>query len=162
MTTVEVRVRTAIPADRDAVVDLIRALNTHEAGIARDRLTTRAAAEAHYAALLARIAQQDGRLLAADAQGRVVGALGLVVQDDPPFIREDVRRHAYVTDLVVDEAWRGQGIGRLLLAEAEILARSQRIKRLVIGVLAGNAGAARLYRSCGFEPYAAALVKELG
>jgi len=161
MTMVEVRVRTAIPADRDAVVDLIRVLNTHEQALSGDRLTSRTAAEAHYAALLARIAQQDGRLLAADAQGRVVGALGLVVQDDPPFIRADLRRHAYVTDLVVDENWRGQGIGRLLLTEAERLARDKGLRRLVIGVLSGNQGAARLYGDFGFEPYATALVKGL-
>ncbi|CAA9354779.1 MAG: hypothetical protein AVDCRST_MAG90-2601 [uncultured Microvirga sp.] len=161
MTIVEVRVRTAIPADRDAVVGLIQALNSHEAPIAGDRLTTRIAADAYCAALQARIAQQDGRLLVADAQGRVVGALGLVVQDDPPFIREDVRRHAYVTDLVVEDGWRGQGIGRLLLTEAERLSREKGLKRLVIGVLAGNEGAARLYRGFGFDPYAAALVKAL-
>lgn len=161
MTTGEIRVRTAIPADRDAVVDLIRALNVHEAAFAGDRLTTRAAAEAYYAALLARIAQQDGRLLAADQQGRVIGALGLVVQEDPPFIREDVRRHAYVTDLVVDEKFRGRGIGRSLLAEAEKVARGKGLERLIIGVLAGNDRAARLYGRFGFEPYASALVKAL-
>lgn len=161
MTMIEVWARPAIPADQDAIVGLIQVLNTHEQALSGDRLTTRAAAEAHYAALLARIAQQDGRLLAADAQGRVVGALGLVVQDDPPFIRADVRRHVYVTDLVVDPNWRGQGIGRLLLAEAEAIARRKGLKRLVIGVLAGNDGAARLYQGFGFETYAAALVKGL-
>lgn len=161
MSAVEVRIRTAFPADRPAVVGLIRELNAHEAGIAGDRLTTRAAAEAYYAALLARIAQQDGRLLVADAQGRVVGALGLVVQDDPPFVRADLRRHAYVTDLVVEDGFRSQGIGRLLLAEAEALARVKGLKRLVIGVLAGNDEAARLYGRAGFKPYASALVKSL-
>jgi ribosomal protein S18 acetylase RimI-like enzyme len=158
---VEVRMRTAVAADRDAIVGLIQTLNTHEQVLSGDRLTTRAAADAHYGALLARIAQQDGRLLAADAQGRVVGALGLVVQDDPPFIRANVRRHVYVTDLVVDLNWRRQGIGRLLLAEAESIARRKGLRRLVIGVLSGNEGAARLYRGFGFEPYATALVKGL-
>jgi ribosomal protein S18 acetylase RimI-like enzyme len=161
MTEVRVHARAAIPADRDAVIDLIRALNTYEAAIAGDRLVTRTAAEAYYKALSERIARQDGRLLVADAQGRVVGALGLVVQEDQPFIQDDVRRHGYVTDLVVHEQWRGHGIGRLLLAEAERLARSKGLKRLVIGVLVGNEGAERLYKTVGFRPYASALIKAL-
>jgi ribosomal protein S18 acetylase RimI-like enzyme len=161
MSDVEIRIRTALPADRDAMVDLIQALNTYEAAIAGDRLVTRAAAQAYHKALLERAARQDGRLLVADAQGRVVGMLGLVVQEDHVFIREDVRRHAYVTDLVVHADWRGQGIGRLLLAQAERVARAQGLKRLVIGVLAGNDGAERLYRELGFAPYAKALVKGL-
>jgi GNAT superfamily N-acetyltransferase len=162
MSEVEVRVRTALPADRDAVVDLIQALNAFEAAITDDRLVSRAAAAAYHKALLERIAKQNGRMVVADAAGRVVGALGLVVQDDHAFIRDEVRRHAYVTDLVVAEGWRGQGIGRLLLAEAERLARAQGLKRLVIGVLAGNGGAERLYEDVGFRPYASALVKPLG
>jgi GNAT superfamily N-acetyltransferase len=161
MTQVRVHARTAIPADRDAVVGLIQALNAYESAITGDRLVTRAAAEAYYKALSERIARQDGRLLVADAQGRVVGALGFVVQEDHPFICDNVRRHGYVTDLVVHEQWRGQGIGRLLLAEAESLARGNGLKRLVIGVLARNEGAERLYREIGFEPYASALVKAL-
>jgi ribosomal protein S18 acetylase RimI-like enzyme len=162
MSEIEVRVRTALPADRDAVVDLIQALNAYEAGIADDRLVSRSAAATYYKALLERIARQDGRLLVASAQERVVGALGLIVQEDHAFIREDVRRHAYVTDLVVHGDWRGQGIGKMLLGEAERLARAKDLKRLVIGVLAGNEAAERLYKEIGFRPYANALVKPLG
>ena len=43
-----VRLRTATAADRDALVDLIQALNTYEAAITGDRLVTRAAAEGYY------------------------------------------------------------------------------------------------------------------
>jgi ribosomal protein S18 acetylase RimI-like enzyme len=156
-----VRVRTALAADREAIVGLIRALNIHEAAITRDRLVTHSAADAYYLALLDRIARQEGRLLAAEAEAAVVGMLGLIVQEDQVFVRADLRRHGYVSDLVVDAAWRGKGVGRLLIGEAERLTREKGLKRLVIGVMAGNAGAERLYGELGFSVYAKAMMKPL-
>ena len=156
-----VRVRTALAADREAIVGLIRALNIHEAAITGDRLVTHSAADAYYLALLDRIARQEGRLLAAAAEAGVVGMLGLIVQEDQVFVRADLRRHGYVSDLVVEEAWRGQGVGRLLIGEAERLTREKGLKRLVIGVMAGNAGAERLYGELGFSLYAKAMMKPL-
>ena len=50
-----------------------------------------------------------GASSSAEAEAAVVGMLGLIVQEDQVFVRADVRRHGYVCDLVVDEAWRGQG-----------------------------------------------------
>ena len=152
-----VRVRTALATDREAIVGLIRALNIHEAAITGDRLVTHSAADAYYLALLDRIARQEGRLLAAEAEAGVVGMLGLIVQENQVFVRADLRRHGYVSDLVVDEAWRG----RLLIGEAERLTREKGLKRLVIGVMAGNAGAERLYGELGFSLYAKAMMKPL-
>ncbi len=156
-----VRVRTALGADREALVGLIRALNIYEAAITGDRLVTHAAADAYYSALLDRIARQEGRLLATEAEAAVVGMLGLIVQEDQVFVRADLRRHGYVSDLVVDGAWRGQGVGRLLIGEAERLTRDKGLKRLVIGVMAGNAAAERLYGELGFSVYAKAMMKPL-
>src|SRR5215207_1836663 len=157
-----IRIRTATAADRDALVDLIQALNTYEAAITGDRLVTRAAAEGYYIGLIERVAKQEGRIIVAKGDRRVVGMLGLIVQEDQVFVREDVRRHGYVCDLVVDEAWRGKGIGRLLMAEAERHTREKGLKRLVIGVMAGNDGAERLYGELGFSVYAKAMMKPLG
>jgi GNAT superfamily N-acetyltransferase len=157
-----VRLRTAVPADRDAIVGLIRALNVYEAAITGDRLVTQAAADAYYTGLIERIARQDGRLLAAEADRAIVGMLGFIVQEDQLFVREDVRRHGYVCDLVVNEAWRGKGVGRLLIAEAERCTREKGLKRLVIGVMEGNHNAERLYAQLGFAVHAKAMMKPLG
>ena len=156
-----IALRTAEPSDRDALVRLIRTLNVYEAAITGDRLVTQAAAETYYAALIERVAKQEGRVLVAESDRRAIGMLGLIVQEDQVFVREDVRRHGYVCDLVVDEEWRGKGIGRLLLAEAERCTREKGLKRLVIGVMAGNVGAERLYAELGFSVYAKAMMKAL-
>ena len=84
----KVRVGTALPADREAIVGLIRALNIHEAAITGDRLVTHAAAETYYLALVDRIARQEGRLLAAEAEAAIVGMLGLIIREDQAFVRE--------------------------------------------------------------------------
>jgi ribosomal protein S18 acetylase RimI-like enzyme len=157
-----IALRTAEPSDRDALVRLIRTLNVYEAAITGDRLVTQAAAETYYAALIERVAKQEGRVLVAESDRRAIGMLGLIVQEDQVFVREDVRRHGYVCDLVVDEAWRGTGIGRLLMAEAERHTREKGLKRLVIGVMAGNDVAERLYGELGFSIYAKAMMKPLG
>jgi GNAT superfamily N-acetyltransferase len=76
-------------------------------------------------------------------------------------VEDDVRRHGTVTDLVVHEEWRGRGIGRLMLEEAERLTREAGCKRLVIGALVANDKAERTYRAFGFDPYVSILVKEV-
>lgn len=161
MSAPAVTIRTARPTERDAAVDLLQALNAFEAPLTGDRLMGRAAADAYYAVLLRRIAEQQGRLLVAEAEGRLVGLMGFVVEEDEPYVRPDLRRRGFVTDLVVEEDWRGRGIGRMLLAEAERLARQKGLARLALGVVAGNEPAARAYAAAGFRPAATILVKPL-
>ena len=99
----------------------------------------------------------------------LAGAAASVSADAQPPRSPDTRtpRERAPVDLtgqwvaVVDEDWRGRGIGRLLLAEAERLTREKGLKRLVIGVMAGNAGAERLYAELGFTLYAKAMLKAL-
>ena len=59
----------------------------------------------------------------------------------------------YVEALAVSEAHRNRGIGSLLLADAEQWALERGRTRLALHVLAGNAGARRLYRRVGFRPW---------
>jgi GNAT superfamily N-acetyltransferase len=161
MSRARVTIRTALPAERDAVVGLIQELNEVEAGVSGDRRRGRAAAEAYYPVLIDRLARAEGRLLLAVAEGEVVGMMGFAVQVEDVYVEERLRRHGHVTELVVAPGWRGCGIGRRLLAEAERLARSLGLPRLSIGVLAGNEGAERLYRASGYGQYMITLMKDL-
>jgi GNAT superfamily N-acetyltransferase len=153
--------RTALPRDREAVIDLIFMLNLYEADLVGDRKRSRAAAAAYYDELMQRLTKRDGRIILAEADGITVAAMGYSLDEDAAYVAEDVRRHGTVTDLVVHEAWRGQGIGRMLLEEAERLTRAAGMTRLTIGALAANEKAERTYRAFGFEPYVSILVKML-
>ena len=99
------------PGDRDAVIDLIHALNctrrTSPATGKRDRagggrLLRRAACSASPGA--------DGRIVLAEAEGVVVAAMGFSHRRGCGLRdADDVRRHGTVTDLIVAEEWRGRG-----------------------------------------------------
>lgn len=69
--------------------------------------------------------------------------------------------HWWVWDVIIDEAHRGQGIGRetMLLAEAE--ARARGVSQLGLNVFGFNAVAIDLYRSLGYEVTAMQMRKAL-
>ena len=156
-----ITLRTARSGDRDAVIDLIEVLNAYEADLTGDRKRERAAASAYYRELLQRLARCQGRLVLAEMDRVVIAAMGFCVDEDAAYVTDDVRRHGTVTDLVVHEEWRGQGVARLLLAEAERLTREAGCRRLVIGALVANEKAMRTYQAFGFDPYVSILVKAI-
>jgi GNAT superfamily N-acetyltransferase len=153
--------RTALPADRDAVVELIHRLNVFEADLTGDRRRDYDGAYGYYDELMQRLGKRKGRIVLAEADGIVVAAMGFSLDQDAAYIADNVRNHGTVTDLVVHEDWRGQGVGRMLLAEAERLTKEAGCKRLMIGVLVANERAERTYHQFGFEPYVSILKKEL-
>jgi RimJ/RimL family protein N-acetyltransferase len=82
-------------------------------------------------------------------QGRIVGDCGL-----SGF---EIRKMAGVLSMgmMCDEGWRGVGLGRAMLTAALDWARANAssplgVRRVELGVLATNPGAAALYRSVGF------------
>jgi RimJ/RimL family protein N-acetyltransferase len=84
-------------------------------------------------------------LLVAEAEGAVVGSLDFAT---PPLRR---LRHAGRLGLSVASTWRGQGIGRLLLATLLEWARAHpTIEKVTLGVLATNTRAIHLYQALGF------------
>ena len=111
-----VKLRTALPGDRETVVDLIQLLNAYEADLTGDRKRDRAAAAAYYDELQQRLAKRGGRIVLAEAGGITVAAMGFSLDEDAAYVTDDVRRHGTVTDLVVQEEWQGRGVGRMLLA----------------------------------------------
>jgi GNAT superfamily N-acetyltransferase len=161
MTRVSISLRAAVPSDREAVVEFIHQLNVFEAALTGDRRVDYGAARSYYGELQQRISRNGGRIVLAIVDRQVIGAMGFSLDEDAAYIVDDVRRHGTVTDLVVSEEWRGRGVGRTLLREAERLTRAAGYKRLLIGALAANERARRTYQAFGFEPYVSILTKEL-
>lgn len=58
-----------------------------------------------------------------------------------------------IHDIAVLPGFRGRGIGRALLAEAESIARSRGCCKMTLEVLQGNTTARSAYLSFGFKPY---------
>lgn len=156
-----IALRTALPADRDTVIELIHQLNVFEADLIGDRRRDYGAAAEYYDELMQRLSRRNGRIILAGAEGVTVGAMGFSLDQDAAYVIDDVRNHGTVTDLIVHNDWRGRGIGQKLLSEAERLTKEAGLKRLVIGALVANERAERTYRAFGFEPYVSILSKEL-
>lgn len=95
--------------------------------------------------------------IAEDEAGRPAGFIHLQTQTDY-FSGE---KHGYVSDLAVDQAFEGQGVGRLLLETAEAWSRTKGYVLLTLYVFAGNARAQRLYEKHGFNPELVKYVKRI-
>lgn len=84
-------------------------------------------------------------LLARAVDGRIVGMLTLVLFPIPTGVR------AWIEDVVVDAAARGQGVGALLTGEALRLARAAGARTVDLTSRPGREAANRLYAKLGFE-----------
>jgi ribosomal protein S18 acetylase RimI-like enzyme len=84
-------------------------------------------------------------LLVARSDGRIAGTLTLVVFPIPTGIR------AWIEDVVVDEAARGQGIGEALTVEALRLAGAAGARTVDLTSRASREAAGRLYERVGFK-----------
>lgn len=88
---------------------------------------------------------QGGRAFVAEEEGRIVGLVTVFIL---PVARRGEDR-ALVEDLVVDEAWRGRGVGKALLDRVKDLCRSQGIKVLKLNTQIANDRAHSFYEREG-------------
>ena len=98
---------------------------------------------------LAWLASHDGAhpaIVATGAGGRVVGFGSLSAYRPRPAYRTTVEDSVYV-----DHGLRGQGVGRLLLAELVSLAQLHGFHAVMARIVGGHQASIGLHRSCGFE-----------
>ena len=94
-------------------------------------------------------------LLAYDGEDLVGYALAHVLDVGETFIPDTWRtgeRIGELESLAVRESHRGQGIGSALLDAVDEAFAAQGINDVIVGALAGNLGALRLYERRGFRP----------
>ncbi|HEY2075016.1 MAG TPA: GNAT family N-acetyltransferase [Streptosporangiaceae bacterium] len=84
-------------------------------------------------------------VLLARSDGRITGSLSLVLFRIPTGLR------AWIEDVVVDEAARGQGIGAILTREALRLAREAGVRTVDLSTRPSRVAAGRLYEREGFK-----------
>ena len=81
--------------------------------------------------------------------------------DYPAVFLTDIRT-LYIDDLCVDEAVRGQGVGRALYERVEALARELGCHDIMLNVWECNPGAKAFYEALGLVPYQTGMEKILG
>lgn len=151
--------------DEPHIIALVRELNAHELDIYERMLPPEEIDVTYLREIERQCAESAGKILVAETpKDEIVGYASVLTAcdsvadgtyDETPFV------FAYVSDLVVTAAWRGRGVGAMLLAECERLARQAGRDELRITVLANNGGAHRLYRRSGFADHEVLMRKRL-
>ena len=148
-------------SDRAAVAGLLLELNRHENAISGESRTDVETAQIGAIEAEEMLAGGDTAVVLAERDGEVAGLLIWYVATGESYVFETLRRYGKVDALVVAARHRGQGIGNLLLAEAERLTRERGLSRMMLHVIEGNDGAAEAYRKFGFKPHSVNMAKPL-
>lgn len=117
--------------------------------------------DAYLAEMFDRCKTCGGRILVAEIDGNVAGYATVLPKVMSEQLEDGNLEYGLISDLVVLQKYRGLGLGKQLLATAELYARSCKVKFLRIGVLAGNRVAEELYSSTGYSPLYTELEKTL-
>lgn len=127
------------------------ALQDHEHALAPTAPTGEAIADEYLRWMFERCARFAGEVwVAAPEHGPLVGfatVLARVPRSDPD---DPLPSHALLSELTVDPVWRGRGLGRRLLRQAERRATECGAPELRIGVFGGNERARRWYAAEGY------------
>lgn len=137
---VKVRMRSAEPADLAGLVSLLAALFAIEEDFVFDEPRQRQG-------LALMLENERGCVLVAEAEGRVIGMCSgqLLVST------AEGGQSLLVEDVVVDEQWRGRGVGRLLLEAISDWARANQVSRLQLLADRNNTPALGFYGSLGWQ-----------
>lgn len=137
-------IRDARPDDADEIARLMRLVGTTiEPGDSRARDG------------LADFLADDGVVLVADEDARVVGACTLLLKRMNPM---DATPGAWLDGLAVDEAHRRKGIGRALMEEARRRAQAAGCDSIVLHTHGDQAAALDLYGALGLRRHGLLLI----
>jgi GNAT superfamily N-acetyltransferase len=144
------RLRPAVAADRAALEECFIQLQDEERDYEPNRVPGQLIAAPYLNELNRRCNEFEGQVIVAESDLRVVGFICVLARTSSGEMIEREQERAYITDLIVLPAWRRIGVGGALLAAAERFASSRGARVLLVGVLAANKPAHRLYQSAGF------------
>ncbi len=135
-----VSIRPAEPADLDSLISLLAVLFSIEQDFVFDESRQRRG-------LAMMLENERARVLIAEAEGQVVGMC------TGQFLVSTAEGglSLLVEDVVVDEQWRGRGIGRLLMAAISDWARANKVSRLQLLADRNNVPALDFYRILGWQ-----------
>jgi ribosomal protein S18 acetylase RimI-like enzyme len=100
-----------------------------------------------------------GTILVAECASEIAGFATVLSRVPFDELDEPPGAYAQITDIVVREPFRRQGIGMALLREAERHVRMSGAGELRVSVLSANRAARRLYMRARFAPYLETLAK---
>ena len=141
-------IRKAVPADLPDIQRLYKYLFADMAALQPDYIR---AASQDEAFILSVIREEPSDILLACEEGKTLGFALVQLQRTPPYTCMVPHTYAYLTDLAVEPAARGRGLGRALLDAVKGWGRERGADYVELQVLRQNHGALRLYEREGFR-----------
>lgn len=102
--------------------------------------------------------EQSYSLYAARNKNEVLGVVGLRICDDP---LNNGKPYGVINNLVVEEDYRGLGIGSDMLERIEQIAIKKKCDLVIIDTLKSNKKAKQMYEDAGYSHITNRLVKEI-
>jgi ribosomal protein S18 acetylase RimI-like enzyme len=91
------------------------------------------------------------RLVVAEAGAELIGSGYARIEAARPYLRHD--HYAYLGFMYVKEAWRGNGVNRMIIDDLKEWARKQGITEIRLEVYNENESALKAYEKAGFARY---------
>jgi GNAT superfamily N-acetyltransferase len=120
---------------------------------------TEGAIPAYRAYLGYHLASGESCVCVAEAAGRVVGFCLLTISRNLPMFLP--ARYGYLSDLVVEPAWRRRGIGRALFEQSLGWLHGNKIQSVQLQFYAFNKSGAAFWQAMGFNPYYTRMWRDL-
>ena len=136
--------------DNTAVQQCLVELQNFHRMIDPHRLENATIANEYLKHLLAKCEKNHGKIFVVEINNAVVGMISVVIQPDNASARK-IKKHAFISDLIILPEYRNRGISRDLLNKAEEYVKSKKVSVLETTVLIKNDKALRLYLRNGFH-----------
>lgn len=94
----------------------------------------------------------NGKILLYKDNDKIVGLIVGIINNDETE-RQDFKapKRGRITELVIDEEYRGKGIGKILLREMKEYLKSNGCEKVLIAVFGYNESAIKFYKENGFH-----------
>jgi ribosomal protein S18 acetylase RimI-like enzyme len=144
--------------DLHVISDLIIKLQDYERSLDLSKKNGREIVELYLNELKKDLEEKKGTVFVSSNDELLIGFLSCFIAVEES---DQVQPVLYVSDLFVDEEYRGKGVASLLMAEAEKYAAANGLSVLQLSALANNEQAQAFYSKCGFQEYQKILRKNL-
>lgn len=108
--------------------------------------------EAYLTDLLNKIKEHGGQIFVAEEAGKIIGFTAGILEEETDMHRfESVPlKYGLITDVFVEEEYRGTGIGKQLMTVIEQYFKDQKCDVALLRVIAQNTNAYKMYQQIGY------------
>ena len=149
---------------KEDVKNLLVKLQEYIASIDREgyNILTDEFRDSYFAKTMDEVKKYQGKIFLAIDGNEVMGLIvGLINNDDEEMYDFKAPRRGRITELVVSNKVRGQGIGTALMKRMEDYFRSVGCKGILIDVFAYNENAYKLYKRLGYFDRSIEMMKKI-